>query len=290
MPYAAAVSEHPLPTHATGEVIGQVLEAVGERPDFAVLFATAAFAGATEDIAATVRATLRPNALVGATAASVISGPREIEEQAAVVLFAGRLPPGTPLPVACTIEAERAVDGWQIEGTADLAVPGATIVLLADPFSFPVEAFVDGLADLADGIRVIGGLASAGDAAGHNRLVADDAVTDRGAVALLLPPGLEASLVVSQGCRPIGEPRIVTRAEGNIVYEIAGQPALEHLMAVAASLDAEDRALLADGAHVGIVVDETKVDHGRGDFLIRNVLGADRENGAVAVGAEVEVG
>ena len=47
MPYAAAVSEHPLPTHATGEVIGQVLEAVGERPDFAVLFATAAFAGAT---------------------------------------------------------------------------------------------------------------------------------------------------------------------------------------------------------------------------------------------------
>lgn len=290
MPYASALSEHPLPTHATGEVIGQVLETVGERPDFAVLFTTGAFAGAIEDIAATVRTTLQPHALIGATAVSVVAGGREVEEQPAVVLFAGRLPPGTPLPAAATVEAVRDVDGWQVNGSADLAVAGATVVLLADPFTFPVDGFVDGLADTAPGIRIIGGLASAGDAAGQNRLVADDAVTDHGAAALLLAPGLDATLVVSQGARPIGSPRVVTRAEGNIVYEIAGQPALEHLMEVAASLDAEDRALLADGAHFGLVVDETKVDFDRGDFLIRNVLGADRDNGAVAVGAEVEIG
>jgi len=290
VPYASALSEHPLATHATGEVVGQVLEALGEQPDFAVLFTTAGFAGALEDIAATVRATLRPHALIGATAVSVLAGAREVEEQPAITLFAGRLPPGTSLPAASTIDAVRGVDGWQISGTADLAVPGATVILLADPFTFPVDAFVTGLADSAPGLRAVGGLASAGDAAGQNRLVADDVVTSHGAVALLLPPGLDTTLVVSQGCRPIGEPRVVTRAEGNVVYEIAGEPALEHLMGVAASLSAEDRALLADGAHFGIVVDEAKVELDRGDFLIRNVLGADRDNGAVAVGAEVEIG
>ena len=79
MPCAAAISEHPLPTHAVGEVVGQVLEALGDRPDVALAFATGPYAGAMEDIAATVRATLRPRALIGAAAAAVVGGGREVE-------------------------------------------------------------------------------------------------------------------------------------------------------------------------------------------------------------------
>ena len=64
MGFGAAVSEHPLATHAVGEVVGQVLEQVGPAPDVAVVFATGGFAGAMEDIASTVRATLAPSTLV----------------------------------------------------------------------------------------------------------------------------------------------------------------------------------------------------------------------------------
>ncbi|HEX2577143.1 MAG TPA: hypothetical protein VHK88_12395, partial [Aquihabitans sp.] len=71
MAFAAALSEHPLATHAVGEVVGQVLEELGEAPDLAVLFVTGAFAGATEDVAHAVRALLQPGALVGTTAVSV---------------------------------------------------------------------------------------------------------------------------------------------------------------------------------------------------------------------------
>lgn len=59
MPFGAAISEHPLATHAVGEVVGQVLDAVGPEPDLAVLFTTGGFGGAIEDIAATVRAPWR---------------------------------------------------------------------------------------------------------------------------------------------------------------------------------------------------------------------------------------
>jgi small ligand-binding sensory domain FIST len=38
------------------------------------------------------------------------------------------------------------------------------------------------------------------------------------------------------------------------------------------------------------VIDERQAEFGRGDFLIRDVLGADPKTGAVAVGDEVEVG
>ncbi|MCU1351777.1 MAG: hypothetical protein JWM05_986, partial [Acidimicrobiales bacterium] len=79
MPFASALSEHPLATHATGEVVGQVLEQLGPRPDIAVLFVTGPFAGALDDIAATVRATLEPGALIGATAVSVLGGSHEVE-------------------------------------------------------------------------------------------------------------------------------------------------------------------------------------------------------------------
>src|SRR4029077_14038206 len=94
----------------------------------------------------------------------------------------------------------------------------------------------------------------------------------------------------SQGCRSVGEPFVITRAEGNIVYELGGKPALERLQDVARSLDTEDRQLLARGVHLGHVIDESQATFGPGDFLVRNVLGGDPSNGAIAVGDLVDVG
>jgi small ligand-binding sensory domain FIST len=98
------------------------------------------------------------------------------------------------------------------------------------------------------------------------------------------------STVVSQGCRPIGDPMVVTKSERNIVYELAGRPALERLVGLLESLDPDERRLAQQGIHLGRVIDERRTDYGRGDFLIRNVIGGDRQIGAIAVGDEVEVG
>jgi small ligand-binding sensory domain FIST len=295
MPFAAALSQHPLPTHAVGEVIGQILETIGDAPDAAIVFVTAPFAGAMEDIAATIRSTLRPGALIGASASSVLAGTTEVEGEAAISLFAMRLGPkrrhaSVGVARTVTFRSDREDDGWAVTTDADLAQRGATLILLADPFSFPVEAVVDDITGREPTLTVIGGLASAATGPGGNRLVADDVVLDAGAVGLLLPPRLGARAVVSQGCRPVGEPLVVTKASGTMIDEIAGVPALDRLLLQADAASADDRSRMSRGLHIGIVLDERQDTFDRGDFLIRAVLGADRDRGAVAVGAEVEVG
>jgi small ligand-binding sensory domain FIST len=284
---AAALSEHPLATHAVGECVGQLLEAGGTGPDLVTVFATAPQLGALEDIVRATRQLLGPRTLVGASAVSVLGGSREVEEHAAVAMFASW--GGAPvLPVR--LEASAGPDGPVVRGAEPLTGAVGTLVLLGDPFSFPVEQFLATMAERAPDLAVVGGMASAARQPGANRIVLDGALHTGGAVAALIDPSVPVSTVVSQGCRPIGEPFTVTRAERNVVYELAGRPALDRLQEVVEGLDEHERALAARGLHVGRVIDEHQLDFGRGDFLVRGVLGADRDAGAVAVGDEVEVG
>jgi small ligand-binding sensory domain FIST len=285
--YAAALSEHPLTTHAIGETAGQVLEAVGERPDLAVIFVTAHHGGAIEDAARVVHEVLRPAALVGCTAESVVGGNREVEAQPGISLWAGHTGPAVTLHLVATQTPDGvALTGWPEQPLGETS----GLVLLADPFSFPVEPFLARMDEDHAGLPVIGGLASAAQGPGGNRLVVDERVVDRGAVGVFLGPSVEVRTVVSQGCRPVGRPLVVTKAEHNVIYELAGRPALERLQELVSTSSTDERELLTKGLHLGHVIDEHKDTFDRGDFLVRNVIGADRESGALAVGELCDVG
>ena len=287
--FAAGLSQHPDAAEATGEVVGRVLEGLGGRrePDLAVLFVTPTHAAALEEITRTVRTSLAPAAMLGCAAISVVGGPREVEAGPAVSLWAGFTGPVEPfhLGVAATPDGP-AFTGWP----TPLPDDARALLLLADPFSFPADALLERLAEERPGLPVVGGLASAARAPGGNRLVLDDRVVNAGAVGAFLGPGVEVSTVVSQGCRPVGAPYVVTRAERNVVYELAGRPALARLQEVAATLSEEERQLMSELVQLGRVVDERKAEFGRGDFLVRTVVGADPDAGALALGDLVDVG
>jgi small ligand-binding sensory domain FIST len=119
--------------------------------------------------------------------------------------------------------------------------------------------------------------------------VLDGDVREHGAVGVFLD-GVEVRPVVSQGCRPIGQPFVVTRAHGNFVEELGGRPALDRLRELAEGLDEQEQELVRRGLHLGVVVDEHQSAFGRGDFLVRNIVGADRASGALGVGDQVDVG
>jgi small ligand-binding sensory domain FIST len=288
--FASALSQHPVASQAVGETAGELLEKLGgERPDLVVCFASPHHAAVLEEIAGALRSVLDPGVLLGGTAASIIGGAREVEEEPALSAFAGRLPGSSLTPVA--LRVEETPDGPALLGwPSGLEAAPRTLVLFADPFSFPVDAFLARCNADAPGLRVIGGLASAATRPGDNRLVVDDRVVDTGAVGVLVDGGIEVRTLVSQGCRPIGRPYVVTRAQRNLVEELGGQPALERLQEVAAGASDEERELLRRGLHVGLVVDEHKADFARGDFLVRNLVGADQDTGALAVGDAVAVG
>jgi small ligand-binding sensory domain FIST len=186
--------------------------------------------------------------------------------------------------------AERTVDGWEIGGFPADVTGVRSMLLVADPFTFPVDALLDQLRRDRSGLAVVGGLASAAHQPGGNRLVVGDSPYADGAVGLLLSEEVSPHPVVSQGCRPIGSPHIVTRADGHLVYELGGRAALERLVTMLERLPPLDRHLAEHGLHCGVVVEETKDEFERGDFLIRGVLGVDRDSGAIAVGDTPPVG
>jgi small ligand-binding sensory domain FIST len=287
--FASALSEHPVTAHALGEVTGQVLDRLGEAPAVALLFVTSAHAGALEDAAGVVRTLLRPTVVIGCAAESVAGTGREVEGGGGVSLWAGS--PGAV--EAVDLRAVRTAEGLEVAGWPD--EPGlepSALVLLGDPYSFPTEDFLTWLEARRPGLVTVGGMASAAHAPGANRLVVDEGTRSSGAVGVLLGAGSGVSAVVSQGCRPVGRPLIVTRAEGNVVFELAGKPALERLLRLAEEemTQAEIETVNSGGLHLGRVVDEHRESFAQGDFLVRNVLGADRSSGAIAVGDEIPVG
>lgn len=286
--FASALSRHPVASHAVGECAGSVLEALdAEDPDLLFCFASPHFVGAFDDMTNALRDLLDPGVMLGMTAVSVIGDAHEIEEEPAFSLLAASLPDARLTPVAMRVE--HTPDGDTVVGWPELDGDPEALILLADPFSFPIDGFLRRLEQDLPDLAVIGGAASAANHAGGNRLVVDEEIVDHGAVGVFVD-GVEVRTVVSQGCRPIGRPYTVTSARRSFVEEMAGKPALERLREVADGATEEERLLLQQGLHLGIVVDEHKTEFTRGDFLVRNVLGADRESGAIAVGDAVEIG
>jgi small ligand-binding sensory domain FIST len=288
MPFASALSLHPDPAEATGEVVGRVLELMAEPPDLALLFCSPHHVDAMADIAGTVRALVRPGVLAGTTAVAVVGGEREVEDGPAVALWAARLA-ARPRPLRLT--AARTSAGVALQGlSVSSLTPGEVVLLLADPFTLPVDAVVEALAALDPPVPVVGGVASASQVPGGNRLVLDGDVSDGGGVGVVLPAEVATTVVVSQGCRPVGGPMIVTGAEGNLLTGLAGRPALERLEALVVAADPDERTRLSGGLHLGIAIDEHLATFRQGDFLVRNLVGADREAGALAVDQRVAVG
>ncbi|MEM9203166.1 MAG: FIST C-terminal domain-containing protein [Actinomycetota bacterium] len=285
--FGAAISEHPTASLAVGEVVGAVLEQVGASPDLAIVFVSGHRGDTVGDIADAIRSLLTPGVLLGATAVSVIGGDLEAEDVPAISLWAGRIGPVEPV----RLETVRAPEGTAVVGMPDAAAVGArTLILLSDPFSVPVDALVRASNAQYRNLRLVGGVASAAGGPGANQLLLDGGSFPDGAVGVLLPEGLGEFAVVSQGCRPVGEPYIVTASTDNLIEGLGMQPPLERLQTLLATAGDDERVLLSSGLHMGVVVDENATEFRRGDFLVRGIVGADHDSGGLRIGDRAPVG
>jgi small ligand-binding sensory domain FIST len=255
-------------------------------PSFGVLFASADFLGSAAALLAAVAEHAGPVPLIGCVADVVVGGDREVESGPAVSLWLaaelGRVE-------TFAMEFVRTPSGGAIGGYRfEPGGPGAHL-MICDPFTFPADDLLGHLNEHVPGTVVIGGMASGGLDRRQSRLFLDGRVLSQGAVGAYLPEA-EVHTLVSQGCRPVGDPYTITAAQGNIIHELGGRPPVERLQQLAAALSAGDRELLTSGLHVGMVINEYQTERRQGDFLIRGVIAADQESGAIAVGDNVEVG
>ncbi len=292
MRFAAAVSRERDTHHVARALAEAVRRGLGGQPaDLACLFFSIHHAERAQALSRAVREELGPTVLIGCTGEGVIADAEEIEEGAAVTLWGARLPGVSLAPLRLAIPEGR--DAFSPAGWPDAAALGAgrpTFLLLADPFSTPIGDALGELGDRYPQAQAIGGLAGGGHDVGENRLLLNDEVCDGGMVGVAVTGAVKIRTVVSQGCRPIGEPFVVTKAEHNVIHELAGAPALERLQAVFESLESEERRLAHRALHLGIVIDEHRAAFERGDFLVRNLIGADRGAGSLAIGDHIQEG
>ena len=269
---------------AASEARGGAL--AGADVDLAFVFLSPAHLVEAEAAAEAVREELAPRHLLGCVAEGVVGRVRELEEGPAVAVWAGVLPGAE---VECFHAAAlRKDDGIAVVGFPELDDPGL-VALLVDPFTFPAGSFLTRLNETHERIPLVGGIAAGGGRPGAQALILDDAVHAEGAVGAVVS-GLPVLTVVSQGCRPIGREAVITRCEGNVVYELAGKPAVERLRGEIAALSSEEQALAARGILAGVVIDENRPQYETGDFLMRGLLGAEQATGALVLGDTARVG
>lgn len=289
---AVAVSTAPGIDAALREAAALAAERLGGPADIAVAFVSSSHGDAIRPALEGLDDLVGARAVIGGTAEAILADGREIEAEPAVAIWLARLPGAEIVPFA--LEHERTPDGGMFVGwPAALDEPwpeGAALVLLADPFSFPVDALIARLAEDHPGVPIVGGMASGGGHPGSNTLVVGPRTYDSGAVGFLVGGRARVRPVVSQGCRPIGRPLVITKSEENCIVELGGRPALERLREIYGDLDPTDRQLVRNSLHVGRVASEYQDSFQRGDFLVRNVVGADPESGVIAVGDVVRTG
>ena len=258
----------------------------GAGPDLAVVFASGGHLDAPEALLEGVHAALRPQALIGCGAGGVLGAGREIESGTAVAVWSASFGGGSVTTYQA--EAGAADPSGPVDGLV-LDEHATGTVLLSDPYTFPTDVALAQLGAAAPAVPVLGGLSSARTPLGSAALFLGEEVVEAGAVGVSFA-GIELVPCVSQGAAPIGRELTITACQDNIITELAGRPALETIESVIGELTPRERTLVAAGLLIGVVIDPGRPEYEQGDFLVRGVLGADRSNGAVAIGAGVQPG
>ena len=288
MQWATGCSRQTEPAAAAREVVAQVLASLGQGPvDLAMAFFSGPLVQGAEDVRTWLKALLDPRHLLGASACGVVTTDEEIERGPALSVIAGRLPGVSLSPMILSPEGwDEALERQDEFGRLTPGAQGAEVVLVfGDPFTLDMETVLKGFNRHLPGVRLAGGMASASERGGGNGLFLNDWQSDSGGIAIAFSGGIRADVVVSQGCRSVGPPLEVTHSEKNLIHTLDGSPALQRIEQVLRELPVREREQAGQGLFVGR---PTRRDAwGQGDYLIRSLVGADRQHGILAVADEV---
>jgi small ligand-binding sensory domain FIST len=288
MKVAAAVCTDSDPVRGAAEAARDVAAGLaGEDADVALVFAGGSHLTSPERTLAAIESELTAASLIGCGAGGVLGSGREYESGTAIAVWAASLDDGGAAePFNATVSEH---DGTGVlEGIPELSADSG-LILLSDPYTFPTGPVLDRIAQDTPWVPVLGGLASGRSAGGDGALLLGDEVRAEGAVGLHLR-NVEMLPCVSQGAAPLGREMTVTAAEGNVIHELAGKPAVATIEAVIGELSLTERALVAGGLLIGVVIDGGKPEYEQGDFLVRGVIGVDSERGSIQIGANMSVG
>ena len=265
----------------------------GEAADLLLVFACGHEDSAWPIFLAHLKQVFPDATILGCSAGGVVGGGREVEGSISLSVTGASLPDvavvGFHYDQDRSASTDETAHWWHTHLDIEPEHQPSFLVI-PDPFSCDPNQLMASLDRAFPSQVKLGGLASGGQEAGDHVLVLDDHIIREGAVGVALYGDIEVDAVVAQGCRPIGDPMVVTRAEKNVLIELSGVRALDQLERVFNDLDEDDQALFRGLPMVGLGMEKGRGSYRQGDFLIRHLMGMDRNNGVLAVGALLEEG
>lgn len=313
MQWVNALSTRPSLEAAVDEAIAKAQGQITGDGDLAIIFLSSSFASDASRLIPLLREKLAVPNLIGCMGGGIVGmntpdRVQEVEDQAALSLTIAQLPGVTITPFYLDggdlPDLDASPQTWaECVGVDPQTRPD--FILLMDPMAAGITDLLAGLDFAYPEATKVGGMASAenGITAGNLFLWSQSHPGGRygeGAIGIALSGNIRVGSIVAQGCRPIGDPFHVVRGERNIITEIQGRdpetgkvietPPLNLLRDLIPTLSETDQVLAQSSLFVGIANDEFKMTLQAGDFLIRNLLGVDPRQGAIAVGDRVRPG
>ncbi len=274
------------------KIVQELTEGLAQPFDLGFLFISSFSKTSTEEILEHLNRRLKIKNLLGCTCAGIIGTQMEVERRPATSLILARLPGVKIVPFTINqvqLEQLNSPEGW-FNFLEVYPTEKPIFLILPDPFQFDMNRFLHNINKIYPDSAVVGGLASGAYQPLENTLFLNQKHYEEGMVGVFLTGPLRVETIVSQGCRPIGETYIVTKAEGNLIYELAGKPFVEVLQSVLYKALPKDKLLAQDALFVGIAMNEYRHEYKRGDFLIRGLIGIDRTTGAGAIADYIKPG
>lgn len=263
----------------------------GIAPDAIAVCASARYAEELDRISEAVWHHAGSMIVIGCGSSGVIGRGAEIEDEPALSLLALELPGAILRPVRFTqgmLEATGDESLVERIGVAPELVNGW--IVLADPFKMDGALLVDRLNEAYPGLPAVGGLLAPAVGQRQTHVMLNGQTYADGGVGLSIGGAFEVMPVVSHGCEPIGETWTITGVDGKWIETISNRPALQMLTETLAGLPVDMQHEAHDGLVAGLAANEYRATFGRGDFLIRNIIGIERDNGSIALGARPRVG
>lgn len=263
-----------------------------QQTDLVVLFVSADFAAHVPAMVERVWRETGTKALIGCSGIGVIGPERELERVPALAMLQLALPGGTLTPVRITqtlVETTHRPEAWRMATGVELDDVSGWL-LFADPFHLDADALVSGMSGAYPAVPIIGGMASPGPLDRRTWVFLNNEAYSDGAVGLAIGGDYGVVPLVSQGCEPIGETWTITGVHDHWIETISNRPAVDVLVETLQALPDYLQARAQQNMLIGIAANEYRHDFRRGDFVIRNINGIDRNNGAIAIGALPRIG
>lgn len=309
MKWASAISTDASLEMAVKEAAEQVRDRLGEQPNLAFVFVSVAFASEYERLLPLLQTYMPVAHVVGCSGSGVIGMdddfPAEIEAGPALSLMVAHLPGvninSFHLTEADLPDLDSPPQSWIDRIGVDPAEqPG--FVIMADPFSAGTNELLQGLDFAYPEATKVGGLAGIESFSKYSGLFCDQQLYREGIVGVALSGEIVLEAIVAQGCRPIGELYRVSEGDRNVMVKLeradlsessAAQPSqtpLEILQALFQTMSEEERVLMQNSLFIGVAQSGFKANLTRRDFLIRNLVGVNPQNGAIAVADKIRPG